>query len=450
MVASDQYDRRSRTDDGEHLHADAGDDADDQLVGDPGGGVRLQSGEGVKSPWSAPHTFVINTAVTLDPIMLYQNKPRPQIAWRSLPGAARYEVYVSSSTVSGFLHRDATITGTSWTPTSDLAIGRYQAWVRGFSIDGVPAAWSQAISMIVVPAPSLISPLHATFDRTPTLTWTSVSGAAQYVVRVRNANTGIVVVNETVMAPATTFTPLTELPSHLSYNWDVRAVGPVGHHSDFSPANRLFIGGRPVIFGPTGTAGSRTPTFSWSAVQDASRYELQVDRTDVVQNRLIEKTDLTTNSFLPSTPLAAGTYRFWVRAVSVTGEFSPWSIVSNFTVAAIDDNQHQPSGSTLDALMLTVLPTLSGQRVAQAKSNDSSYTIAPTTDWHDTASESDKPAKYDPHRSGNRIVVASNIKRRSVPVKDMVAFEGPQLITGESRDLLIDEVMSSNDLAWLP
>ena len=255
------------------------------------------------------------------------------------------------------------------------------------------------------------------------------------------------VIDQTVTA--TSFTPSTALPDN-SYNWDVRAVGPLGHQSDFSPSNRLFIGGRPVIFGPTGTAGSGTPTFSWSAVQDASRYELRVDRTDVVQNRLIERSDLTTNSFTPTTALAAGTYRFWVRAVSTTNEISSWSLVSNFTVVSVDDNQHQPSGSTLDTLKLTVLPTLNGKVMAQAESSDSSHTVASATDRHDTTNESDIPAKHDPHRSGNPIVVASSIKRRGVPVKDMVIFEGPQLITGESRDLLIDEVMGSNDLAWLP
>ena len=148
--------------------------------------VRFQGPAGLKSPWSTAFTFVVNTAVTLDPIVRRQNTPRPQISWQSLPGATRYEIYVSSPTVSGFLHRDATITGTSWTPPSDLAIGRYLAWVRGFSADGLAAAWSREINMIadviVVPAPSLISPLYATFDRTPTFTWTSVSGAAQYVV----------------------------------------------------------------------------------------------------------------------------------------------------------------------------------------------------------------------------------------------------------------------------
>lgn len=417
--------------------------------------VRSENAAGVKSRWSTPHTFVINTAVTLNPIVLRQNTPRPTISWQSLPGAVRYEIYVTSPTVSGFLHRDATITGTSWTPSSDLAIGRYRAWVRGFAADGLTAAWSREISMIadvlVVPAPTLISPLHATFDRTPTFTWASVSGATQYVLRVRNANDGTVVVHAAVMAPVTNFTPVTELSSNVYYNWEVRAIGAGGHQSDYSPANRLYIGGRPVIFGPTGTAESSTPTFSWSTVQDASRYILRVDRTDVVQDWLIQKTNLTTNSFTPSTELEAGTYRFWVRAVSSTGEFSTWSIVSNFTVAGIDHDQDQPLVIVPDALIPTVLPAFDGQAAGQpTETNDSSHTIAPTTARPDIANESGELGQDNQLRSGNRIVVASSIKWPGMRSNDMEEFEGSPLFAGEFDDMLIDEVMSSNDVAWSP
>ncbi len=359
--------------------------------------VRLQGPAGLKSPWSPPSDFTINTAVTLDPVVRRQNTPRPQISWQPLFGATRYEIFISSATVSGFPQRDATITGTTWTPSSDLPIGRYQAWVRGYSADSVAALWSREISLVadvvVVPAPTLISPLDATFDRTPTFTWSAVTGAAQYVLRVRNANTSAVVIEQKVTT--TSFTPTTALPDD-SYNWELRSIGPLGHQSAFSAANRLYVGGRPVIYGPTATSGSRTPTFSWSAVQDASRYELRVDRTDLVQNRLIERNNLTTNSFTAPTALAAGTYRFWVRAVSVTGEFSPWSLISNFTVVAVEDNQRLPSTDFEDTLILTALPAVGGLATKRSpESQDATPSIVTKSDQISASDTSDKPQTHD-------------------------------------------------------
>jgi hypothetical protein len=337
-------------------------------------------------------------------------------------------------------------TSTSWTPSSDLAVDRYRVWVRGFAADGSRGTWS---TEIVVPAPSLISPLHATFDHTPAFTWTSVFGSLSCVVRVRNTDYETVIINETVMAPATSFTPLAELPSNLYLSWDVRAVGPVGYQSVFSPANRLFIGGRPVIFGPSGAAGSRTPIFSWSAVQDASRYELRVDRTDVVQNRLIERTNLTTNSFTAPTALSAGTYCFWVRAVSVTGEFSPRSLISNFTLAAVEVDEPLPSANLEDAPILTALPVIRGLATGRSlESQDASRSIVSKADQDSASDDSDKPQTHHSLLRAQGIAIVSDELQLSVSAMSMVEIHGSAWAAFEPQQSLIDEVMSSSHHVW--
>ncbi len=320
--------------------------------------VRSRNAAGVISRWSTVVNFEINTPVTLDPIVRRQGTPRPTISWQALTGAGRYEVWLGSGVNSSVIFRDATVTGTSWTPPSDLAVGRYLVWVRGFSAEGRPALWSGSVSVLteflVVPAPTLVSPLHATFDRTPMFTWSSVTGGVSYILRVRNANTGVLVFEQT--STSTSFTPTTALPDN-SYRWDVRAVGAKGQESNPSTSNVLYVGGRPVIFGPTGTAASSTPALTWSAVQGAVRYELRLDRTDVVQNRLIVETNLTSPTFTPASALAAGSYRFWVRAVSASGEFSPWSNLSTFSVAAVNEDDQVPRGDVDNEFLFAILPT---------------------------------------------------------------------------------------------
>ena len=61
-----------------------------------------------------------------------------------------------------------------------------------------------------------------------------------------------------------------------------------------------------------------------------------MNRTDVSQPNVILQSGLATTSFTPVSDLPAGTYRAWVRAVSSTGELSPWSIEVNFTVTEAD------------------------------------------------------------------------------------------------------------------
>ena len=191
-----------------------------------------------------------------------------------------------------------------------------------------------------------------------------------------------------------------------------------------------------------------TPTFSWSAVQGSSRYELRVDRTDIVQNRLIDRTNLTTNSFTASTALSAGTYRFWVRAVSVTGEFSPWSLISNFTLVAIEEDPH-PLANLGDAPILTVSPAILRQAATrQPEPKKVSHLNVATEDQHSTSNNSDTSPNHHPHLGGDHVVNASNNIQLNVRLKGIWTVLGSDLGTGDTRGFLIDEVMSSSEHVW--
>ncbi|MFN9976147.1 MAG: hypothetical protein ACK58T_40245, partial [Phycisphaerae bacterium] len=62
---------------------------------------------------------------------------------------------------------------------------------------------------------------------------------------------------------------------------------------------------------------------------------------------VINRSDLTQTSWTPSVPLAAGTYRVWVRAIDSTGAFSAWSTALTFTVANIESPQNDTVLSTI-------------------------------------------------------------------------------------------------------
>ena len=79
---------------------------------------------------------------------------------------------------------------------------------------------------------------------------------------------------------------------------------------------------------------------SWTPVAGAASYNLFVNRTDVPVAGIINLTGLTTTSHTPVTPLQLGTYRAWGRAVSTTGELSPWSLQVDFSIAAATGAPH--------------------------------------------------------------------------------------------------------------
>ncbi|HWY87468.1 MAG TPA: hypothetical protein VNX28_12120, partial [Gemmataceae bacterium] len=89
----------------------------------------------------------------------------------------------------------------------------------------------------------------------------------------------------------------------------------------------------PTQVGPVGAIANTTPTFTWSAVADAVRYEVWVDDPAIGKAAIIHQQSLATNSYTPLTALAKGTYRIWVRAFNVSGNAGSWSNEVDFTVA---------------------------------------------------------------------------------------------------------------------
>jgi hypothetical protein len=187
------------------------------------------------------------------------------------------------------------------------------------------------VDFVPGPAPTTTQ-IAPTFGQ-EVLSWSSVAGAVAYEVQLKNLKSGANVALTTVSG--TTFTPSEALLSGEKYRWWVRGKNAQNVFSAWSGPSDFYAGGQTDILTPTGTVSNLMPTFTWKSVTGATRYELSLHK-DGVGKAILNKKDILTNSFTPTTALSSGTYRVWVRAISVTGTLTTWSLPVSFTIAAAD------------------------------------------------------------------------------------------------------------------
>jgi hypothetical protein len=293
-------------------------------------GVRANS---TTTAWSAATTFQINTSVALNDMPPAVNTATPTVSWAAVPGAVRYDLWMDRRTPqqAQFI-RQTNIQSTSFQIPSALPMGTYFVWVRAIDAGGFATPWSAGESFNVATRAVLSGPELSTFDTTPDFQWQTVLGAGSYEVLVQNRQTNATVANPTGVT-GTTWSPSVPMADG-EYRWFVRAYGPAGIVGAWSEVRSLNVGGKPILLTPPGQASSRTPLFSWSAVQNAVRYELWVSRIGV--GTVINLTNLTNTSYTPTSDLATGTYRIWVRAVSGTAQTSGWSTPVDIIVVSTD------------------------------------------------------------------------------------------------------------------
>lgn len=253
---------------------------------------------------------------------------RPRVTWSASANADRYEVQLQSFT-TGMTWPIQSTTALAWTPGTNLGIGRYRVRLRAVDDSGLTSPWSSFRNFEINVSPTATYPIAPTFALRPTFRWNALSGATSYELRIQNAS-GVTVLN-----PAGIVAPKWTPPSNMvvgNYRWQIRATARNGFVGDWSAMATFNVGGKTSVIAPAGTASSRTPTITWVGVTGAARYELRLYRTDVGNQLVVHRTDLSSTSF--RTPqLAPGTYRVWVRAISSSGTLGSWSNAVSFQVA---------------------------------------------------------------------------------------------------------------------
>ncbi|MFM7922118.1 MAG: choice-of-anchor Q domain-containing protein, partial [Planctomycetaceae bacterium] len=89
---------------------------DGDHVGTPPAIVDLGSAEfaGIRLIFPAPNAFTL----------------KPTFTWNAFAGAVKYQVQINNVTTGVAKFREATVTGTSYTPSADMALGEYNVWIR--------------------------------------------------------------------------------------------------------------------------------------------------------------------------------------------------------------------------------------------------------------------------------------------------------------------------------
>jgi hypothetical protein len=294
------------------------------------------------SDWSASESFTIlapDTPVLAGPSGALTSHT-PAITWSASTGASCYDLWVDNTTTGqGQVIRQQNLTTTSYTPTSGLPSGTYQAWVRAINPAGDSSGWSasQTFTILVPDTPIVTGPSGSSTNHLSALSWTASATAAFYDLWVDNTTLGISQFIRQQNLTSNSFTPGSALPAGTYTMW-VRAVDAYGSRSNWSAGTTFTIlaapPAAPVVAAPAGPTTNTTPTFSWSGPAGAASYELWVDNASTGQSQVIHLSNLTGTSYTPATPLSAGTYLVYVRAANSYGEQSGWSAGQSFTIQA--------------------------------------------------------------------------------------------------------------------
>ena len=288
----------------------------------------------------------------------------PAFSWSAVAGATSYALWVDDASKEGKIQQvyDAASVGCAAgtgtcavSPGVTLATGAGNWWVQASNASG-QSAWSTG-SAFTVPsvfppaAPKLLGPSGTVTSATPTFSWAAVANATSYSLWVDDASAPgkvqqVVSATQAGCAAGTgtcAVTPAVALGAGKGTFW-VKAT-TAGGDSPWSDGLAFtvpaaFLPTAPTPVAPTGTVTATTPTFSWTAVPNATSYFLWVDDASAagkVQQvytaaQLGCAAGTGTCAVTPTVALATGTGTWWVKATTAAGD-GPWSADQTFTIA---------------------------------------------------------------------------------------------------------------------
>jgi len=292
----------------------------------------------------------------------------PTFTWNSASNAERYVLQISTSVTFSNLIVNDTTENTSRAITVTLDGTTNYFWrVRAIN-EGQVSDWANyrgfTTEYIGLPVPTLTSPANnaTSVNNSPTLNWNSVSGATAYRVQIStNQNFTSFTVNTT---SNNTNYAANNLGYFTSYYWRIRAVNSTDS-SNFSQVWTFKTKDQPLaqvnLSSPNNnaTAVSLNPTLSWTALNGATNYDIQVSTSINFSSFVVNQTGVTATSY-NLTSLNTFTEYYWrVRGKNNT-ETGAWSDGWKFRTVS------QPLG----------LPTLTNPA-----NNATSVATNPTMQW---------------------------------------------------------------------
>ncbi len=307
----------------------------------------------------------------------------PLFSWQPLAGAKSYTLQIDDA--DDFIGAAAyTTLNTSYTLTEPQTVGQAFYWrvQATSSTTGVVSAWSMTRSYTIgwSTVPTLVTPANTTLTSIEDVnfSWNPVPGAATYQLQVSPNGDWANNIALDVIVKGTRYSPPVGL-NNGSFFWRVRArdAKSTPNNGGWS-AEWQFTRGwsdRPTLLTPTnGNNNVQAPTFSWTPVDHAAYYELNVgidpNFSLAYASCFTNHTQLTPYSGCTLGPLIPGTTYYWrVRGVDSPNKVDNnapalglWSNTSSSDVfsftfkPAIPDPTSPSDGATVSTPVLTWAP----------------------------------------------------------------------------------------------
>ncbi len=268
---------------------------------------------------------------------------RPSFEWTEIPGAERYDIWVNDLTTgtSGVI-RNQSVPGSALQSPMELVVGHDYLWTVRALRDGEAGPWAvhrRFTASMEVGRPRPLQVGDSTIDSTPQFSWTPVQGAARYDLWVNNLTTGESGIIREIALAGTTFVPTTPFSAGHHYIWTVRAINAQGIAGAWSPHFRLSVldpatAAPPSLLLPRGEATGSQPTFAWTVVPGADRYDLWVNDLTTGESGVIREMHLQQTEWTATTPLVPGHRYLWtVRAITDNNIPGRWGGHRDFEVA---------------------------------------------------------------------------------------------------------------------
>ncbi|RLT22197.1 MAG: hypothetical protein DWI29_00860 [Planctomycetota bacterium] len=311
--------------------------------------VRTIAADDTFSSWSNYVDFTIDIPAPAKPRILRPigdiTESFPTFEWTADVNSSNYNVWVNNATTQQRVIFRTAHAGTTYVHFDPLPDGVYRAWVKAFNTVGESSAWSDFVEFTVdapIPvAPKVTAPTSVTTNTNPRIVWNAVESAAKYDLWVNHLTTGTgqYIRRENISR----LTPYFDPPALAqgSYVAWVRAANGNNEFSPWSTGYSFTVDVLPPVApkmtGPTGPNGSLTvttanPTFKWTAVDRAVKYDLWVNNVTTGQAQIIRQQNLTTTQYVALNTLPQGNYRAFVRGINSANEVGEWSATYSFTL----------------------------------------------------------------------------------------------------------------------
>lgn len=278
----------------------------------------------------------------------------PAYRWSLSSGAASYDYRLyRGSTLQYSKTVAASACGAAIcqdTPPDKLAPGAYKWQVRAVNITGASDYSAAAEFTIAVSAPVPAAPAGVFTDKTPTYQWSKVEGAAHYEYRLYqgSAMRYMRTVAASACGPAACQdTPVTSL-AFGEYQWKVRASDGTTW-SDFSASSSFsLISAIPTPSAPSGLISDTAPTYQWSEIPGAVKYEYRLYQGSKLKFTLAVDASVCAASLCQAVtpePLSYADYQWQARSFDGTS-WSAFSPAMKFTAAYPVPAPVSPTGAS--------------------------------------------------------------------------------------------------------